>query len=368
MKHNFFIAGTSILAWSLALGVQAPAYATSPVFISDDWLVGNGTLTRSSRILLMPTSDGELFGEGIQTIKESLIPGCVSNMPTQVPMSIRARRVGNTLIAHYKIDMPRIFIRSKCSNGGGGGTTIPLEPIEGDLTLEYRDAYIQVAEIIGLRTTTRLDLACLGGSSVNAEPKIVSNFSVRAESQWDLDLNSELNSDEIAMRKKSTVNDPRNQDSGNAGLTVARLPKFEIDVETSKAKFGGGVCAWVDKVSFTFPEAKIYIASQYAPDKCPYRVTLAHERLHYEDWMQLSKAMLNDLPRLFAATGIPLVSSPVWYVGESEAVDALQGRAWPLLRQRVGEELKLALEGRVRSRDTIAKYKQVYESCEKTDW
>lgn len=48
-----------------------------------------------------------------------------------------------------------------------------------------------------------------------------------------------------------------------------------------------GSCFWVESIRLEFPPVQILLASEYPPGSCEYKVTHAHEMLHYQDMQVL---------------------------------------------------------------------------------
>ncbi len=150
------------------------------------------------------------------------------------------------------------------------------------------------------------------------------------------------------------------------GLAKTGL-RFKWRVNYTANPFGDAFCFWVHRVELTlrYPSPDIYVAREYRPGTCPYRVILEHETEHY----RISRAVLRRYaPRLqtaLASLTIPTGLRPVLVDSPEAARDEVQ----TLMRRHVDpiyREMVRTLRQAQAELDSPAAYRRTLKLCR--DW
>jgi hypothetical protein len=108
------------------------------------------------------------------------------------------------------------------------------------------------------------------------------------------------------------------------GLTrpTKPFPPVAFFRTTSKdAALRQGSCFWVDSIRLEFTPVQILLASEYPPGSCEYKVTRAHELLHYQD-MQILFIRYQALVRAaLRQAGFPTAKRPVFVASVMEGMN-----------------------------------------------
>lgn len=143
--------------------------------------------------------------------------------------------------------------------------------------------------------------------------------------------------------------------------------QFKWRVRYTANPFGDGFCFWVNRVELTlrYPSPDIYVAREYRPGTCQFRVILEHEKEHY----RISRAVLRRYaPRLqtaLASLTIPTGLRPVLVDSPEAARDQVQA----LMRRQVDpiyREMAQNLRQVQAEIDSPTEYRRTFKQCR--DW
>jgi hypothetical protein len=99
----------------------------------------------------------------------------------------------------------------------------------------------------------------------------------------------------------------------NAGLTVAKLPKIEINsAATSAGSLRGHACPFIESIVIKFPDIEMYVDKKYATDSCEFRETRAHEDKHYKGFAATLRTYQTDLRERLRALYLPMQTRPIF--------------------------------------------------------
>ena len=150
------------------------------------------------------------------------------------------------------------------------------------------------------------------------------------------------------------------------GLAKTGL-RFKWRVNYTSNPFGDAFCFWVNRVELTlrYPSPDIYVAREYRPGTCQFRVILEHEKEHY----RISRAVLQRYaPRLqtaLASLTIPTGLRPVLVESPEAARDQVQA----LMRRHVDpihREMARNLRKVQAEMDSPTEYRRTFKQCR--DW
>jgi hypothetical protein len=165
----------------------------------------------------------------------------------------------------------------------------------------------------------------------------------------------------IADLKKASFHGPRGQ---VVGLTrIALRLQWELDV--AARALGKAFCFWVNGIhlNLRYPTPDIYVAREYRPGSCPYRVILAHEKEHVRITRTVVRRYASRLRQELSSLAIPTRSRPTLVLDSPEQA---QGRIQAQIEKRVQplfQELQDKLRQANARLDTLGEYRRSRDRC-----
>ena len=132
-------------------------------------------------------------------------------------------------------------------------------------------------------------------------------------------------------------------------------------------KSGDRYCFWVDdiEVDLIYTALDVYIAKEYGPPSCAYRVILEHEKQHVAVLREHAERYTPDVRKALTSLLIPDPKHPA-LVDSTEAAEQKIEALFQELLSPIFERMQVSIDQAQAALDTPEAYRQVYDSCD--DW
>lgn len=147
------------------------------------------------------------------------------------------------------------------------------------------------------------------------------------------------------------------------GLTKSRL-RIKTSARYSAVRSGDAFCFWVTAVDVTlsYRTMEVYVAKEYGPRTCPYRVILEHEKGHVRAAQKNLKRYAPRVRSALTSLLIPTGREPVAVASPEDAEREVRALSRELL-EPVYEQMIESLHRTQAALDTPEEYRRVRRRC-----
>ena len=144
-------------------------------------------------------------------------------------------------------------------------------------------------------------------------------------------------------------------------LEIRNLANYEA-VQT-----GDQFCFWVDdvEVALIYTALDVYVAKEYRPPSCAYRVILEHEKKHVAVLREHAERYTPDVRKALTSLLIPDPDHPA-LVESTEAAEQEIEALFQELLTPIFDKMQVSIDQAQAALDTQRAYRKVYDRC--NDW
>ncbi len=150
------------------------------------------------------------------------------------------------------------------------------------------------------------------------------------------------------------------------GLMVSEL-EIRNFANFQAVEFGDKYCFWVDEieVDLTYTALDVYVAKEYRPPSCAYRVILEHEKKHVAVLREHAERYSPDVRKALTSLLIPDPDHPALVESTDAAEQEIEALFQELLAP-IFEKMQVSIDQAQASLDSPQSYRLVYDRC--NDW
>jgi len=146
----------------------------------------------------------------------------------------------------------------------------------------------------------------------DAMPPLI--FSPKPSEEWPLTVLLKTKAEIRALSGEPVV-------EGRAKIGLTRpVSSYEVKIDQAGelAKFGGGFCFWLNRITVKFPDQEMFLASNYPPSSCEAEAIRKHEDKHYQSYSTIYKKHYKTIEESLRAQSLPTKERPYYVDSDSE--------------------------------------------------